>query len=61
MGAEAGHSCWWWDTFFLFSPNVQDEPRRLGAVGSGVWLGSFFLCAGDRAIGERLDEASTGE
>jgi hypothetical protein len=24
-------------------PNVQDEPRPLGAVGSGVWLGSFFL------------------
>jgi hypothetical protein len=23
-------------------PNVQDEPRPLGAVGSGGWLGSFF-------------------
>ena len=25
--------------------NVQDEPRPLGAVGSGDWLGSFFICA----------------
>ena len=24
-------------------PNVQDEPRPLGAVGSSVWLGSFFI------------------
>ncbi len=23
-------------------PNVQGEPRPLGAVGSDVWLGSFF-------------------
>src|SRR3954464_6796045 len=26
-------------------PNVQDEPRPLGAVGSGDWLGSFFTDA----------------
>ena len=25
--------------------NVQDEPRPLGAVGSGVWLGLFLICA----------------
>jgi hypothetical protein len=23
--------------------NVQDEPRPLGAVGSGAWFGSFFF------------------
>jgi len=27
----------------LSLPNVQDEPRPLGAVGSGAWLGSVFL------------------
>ena len=25
----------------LFPPNVQDEPRPLGAVGSSVWFGSL--------------------
>ena len=26
----------------FLSPIVQDEPRPLGAVGSGAWFGSFF-------------------
>lgn len=27
----------------LSLPNVQDEPRPPGAVGSGAWFGSFFI------------------
>src|SRR4051812_12265438 len=27
----------------MFLPNVQDEPRPLEAVGSGAWLGFFFI------------------
>ena len=27
----------------LSLPNVQDEPRPLGAVGSGVWLALFWI------------------
>src|SRR5256885_960518 len=26
----------------ILFPNVQDEPRPLGAVGAGVWFGSSF-------------------
>jgi hypothetical protein len=31
---------------FIRTPNAQDEPRPLGAVGSGGWLGSCLLFKG---------------